>query len=415
MDEHAVHVGEPGLDGARRRHGAHCGGRGARQRRGSRHLEAGGRVVAGEPAAERLDDGAGLRRAGSTVSPSPSRCAWPSPRTTCTRRCPPSWPLEDDPDGAGAAAYDVGEQQVEHVLDRAGRVGEGQVALDGGGQRPVADRQPVGPPLGQLGGEVDERHLGALDQAAAAGELDQLAGDGVHLVDAGQAAPGGRLRVLGQVVAQGQVLELQPQPGQRGAQHVRGVLGEVPLAVQPVLELAGAGAQRLGDRPRLGDPGRAAGRGRSGPGRARRRRRRAAGTARTGPRRDRKPDQPGERPRSAGTATSDRADVAADDVADHRRRLADRDRAAATVAVAARSSAASSGAVRTRSPVDDDRLAARPGRTRAGRRARRAPSRNVLVDGAAGGLAGRRRSRRRASACCCRWALSCSRIRSRST
>src|SRR6478735_2469839 len=59
-------------------------------------------------------------------------------------------PAEGGGDGPGL----VGEDQVEHVLHGARRVGEGQVALGRRRQRPLPHGEPVGPPLGQLRGQV---------------------------------------------------------------------------------------------------------------------------------------------------------------------------------------------------------------------------------------------------------------------
>ena len=156
-------------------------------------------------------------------------------------------------------------------------------------------------------------------------ELHELARHGVHPVHGDQAARGRRPGVRRDVVAQGQVLQLETQAGQRGAQQVGGALGEVPLATQPVLQLAGAGAQRLGDRPGLRDAG------------ARQVEVEAAAAQRLGGDRElaeRRGERPGDevadqagQHRDHQEQHPDRPQVAAEDVANHRRGLADRDRA----------------------------------------------------------------------------------------
>ena len=94
------------------------------------------------------------------------------------------------------------------------------LALDRGGELPVLLGERVRPGLGALGGEVAQRDLGTGHQRAATRQRDQVAGDGVHGVDPADRAGHGLPHVGGYVVALGQLLQLEPEAGERGAQHV---------------------------------------------------------------------------------------------------------------------------------------------------------------------------------------------------
>ena len=141
------------------------------------------------------------------------------------------------------------------MLDRTRGVRRLDVALDRGGELPVLLAERVRPGLGALGGQVAQRDLGTGHQRAPARQRDQVAGNGVHGVDPADRAGRGLPYVGGYVVALEQLLQLEPEAGEGGAQHVRGVLGERLLRGQALLELAGRGEQRLADRLRLRDVG----------------------------------------------------------------------------------------------------------------------------------------------------------------
>ena len=126
VDEHAVHVGQPGLDGARG-HGRHhvsgplsCplsgalsgGAAGPRCRR---------RGAPQDPAAEGLDDGADLAHPVHGLLAVLDGAALD---LHADAQLPVLLAVQHQPHRPGAAAHDVGEQQVGDVLDRAGGVGQ---------------------------------------------------------------------------------------------------------------------------------------------------------------------------------------------------------------------------------------------------------------------------------------------------
>ena len=268
------------------------------------HLEAVGGVLAADPAAERLHDGARLGQVAARAARPPAWARPARPRETRTRRCPPSWPWKTIRTAPVPRRTTSASSRSSDVLDRAGGVGQGEVALGG---RASASRSRAASRSAQRWASWVARSTrgssapSTSEAARARAATSSPATASTSSTPARPRAAVSRASV-GHVVAQGQVLELETQAGQRGAQHVRGVLGEVALAAHPVLQLAGAGRAAPGRSPGPRGSGSAAGRGRSGRDRAPRRRRRAAGTARRAPGTIRKPDHAGQRPRSAGTA-----------------------------------------------------------------------------------------------------------------
>ena len=222
------------------------------------HLDRVRGVVTADPAAEGLHRGPrparGAARAGGRgrARPAPPRRRAPrggrppGPRSRCARRrCraarPPRAP------GRGRA------RPVPGCRSASGR------PRPTARQRPVPRGQPVRPALRQLGGQVDAAGISAPgDQGAAARAAATSSPATASIaVDRGPAA-----RVGGGAGVGGHVVALARGPRARDAARsaacaarARRARRSRRSAAQPVLELAGAGEQRLRDRPGLRDPG----------------------------------------------------------------------------------------------------------------------------------------------------------------
>ena len=148
----------------------------------------------------------------------------------------------------------VRQQVVEQLLHRArGDPVVGAVVDEDPDGRLVGHALP--PALPDLGGQRLQVDLGPGHQRSLARVGQQRVDDPVEPLHLGRRVQHRAAYVVGQAGPLGELLELEADARDRRTQHVGGVLEEVPVAADRVLELGGAEHQRVVDRDDLGDPG----------------------------------------------------------------------------------------------------------------------------------------------------------------